>query len=37
MPSIEPASRETYDNDVRKVTYRDCDRNEIGFGGAPAE
>ena len=34
---IEPASRETYDNGVRKVTYRDRDGNEIGFGGAPAE
>lgn len=34
---IEPASQETYDNGVRKVTYRDRDGNEIGFGGAPAE
>ena len=34
---IEPASRETYDDGVRKVTYRDRDGNEIGFGGAPAE
>ena len=34
---IEPALRETYDNGVRKVTYRDRDGNEIGFGGAPAE
>ena len=25
------------DNGVRKVTYRDRDGNEIGFGGAPAE
>jgi catechol 2,3-dioxygenase-like lactoylglutathione lyase family enzyme len=32
---IEPAQRETYDNGVRKVTYRDPDGNEIGFGGAP--
>jgi len=32
---IEPASRETYDNGVRKVIYRDPDGNEIGFGGAP--
>ena len=32
---IEPASRETYSNGVRKVTYRDADGNEIGFGGAP--
>jgi hypothetical protein len=32
---IEPAQRETYDNGVRKVTYRDPDGNELGFGGAP--
>ena len=32
---IEPAERETYSNGVRKVTYRDADGNEIGFGGAP--
>ncbi|MGH9094240.1 MAG: VOC family protein [Acidimicrobiales bacterium] len=32
---IEPAKRETYDNGVRKVLYRDPDGNEIGFGGAP--
>ena len=34
---LEPAGRETYDNGVRKVTYRDPDGNEIGFGGAPVE
>jgi catechol 2,3-dioxygenase-like lactoylglutathione lyase family enzyme len=34
---IEPASRETYENGVRKVIYRDPDGNEIGFGGAPVE
>jgi predicted enzyme related to lactoylglutathione lyase len=34
---IEPAERETYSNGVRKVTYRDPDGNEIGFGGAPVE
>jgi catechol 2,3-dioxygenase-like lactoylglutathione lyase family enzyme len=34
---IEPAERETYGNGVRKVTYRDPDGNEIGFGGAPAD
>jgi hypothetical protein len=34
---IAPQSRETYANGVRKVTYRDADGNEIGFGGAPAE
>jgi len=32
---IEPASRETYGNGVRKVIYRDPDGNEVGFGGAP--
>jgi catechol 2,3-dioxygenase-like lactoylglutathione lyase family enzyme len=31
---LEPAQRETYDNGVRKITYRDPDGNEIGFGGA---
>jgi catechol 2,3-dioxygenase-like lactoylglutathione lyase family enzyme len=34
---IEPAERETYANGVRKVTYRDPDGNEIGFGGGPTE
>jgi catechol 2,3-dioxygenase-like lactoylglutathione lyase family enzyme len=34
---LQPAERETYDNGVRKVTYRDPDGNEIGFGGAPVE
>ncbi|HET8658676.1 MAG TPA: VOC family protein [Micromonosporaceae bacterium] len=33
---IEPVSRETYENGVTKVTYRDPDGNEIGFGGAPS-
>lgn len=33
---LEPASRETYANGVSKITYRDPDGNEIGFGGAPA-
>jgi len=33
---IEPAERETYDNGVRKITYRDPDGNEIGVGGGPA-
>ena len=32
---IEPHSRETYANGVRKATYRDADGNEIGFGDAP--
>jgi hypothetical protein len=30
---IEPAKRETYDNGVTKVTYRDAEGNEISFGG----
>jgi len=34
---MEPAERETYANGVRKVTYRDPDGNEIGFGGPPLE
>ena len=32
---IEPSTRETYSNGVRKVTYRDPDGNELGVGGAP--
>jgi hypothetical protein len=32
---LDPAKRETYENGVRKITYRDPDGNEIGFGGAP--
>jgi catechol 2,3-dioxygenase-like lactoylglutathione lyase family enzyme len=32
---VEPADRETYANGVRKITYRDPDGNEIGFGGGP--
>ena len=31
---LDPMSRETYSNGVRKITYRDPDGNEIGFGGA---
>lgn len=34
---IEPDVRETYDNGVRHVTYRDPDGNEISFGGAPTD
>ena len=34
---LDPAERETYENGVRKVTYRDPDGNEIGFGGGPVE
>jgi hypothetical protein len=33
---LEPAELQTYANGVRKVTYRDPDGNEIGFGGGPA-
>jgi hypothetical protein len=32
---LDPVLRETYANGVRKITYRDQDGNEIGFGGAP--
>ena len=32
---LEPARRETYENGVRKITYRDADGNEFGFGDAP--
>lgn len=32
---LDPVKRETYSNGVRKITYRDPDGNEIGFGGAP--
>lgn len=32
---LDPAEQETYANGVRKITYRDPDGNEIGFGGAP--
>ncbi len=34
---IEPVERETYSNGVRKVTYRDPDGNELGFGGGPVD
>jgi catechol 2,3-dioxygenase-like lactoylglutathione lyase family enzyme len=33
---LEPAELETYENGVRKATFRDPDGNEIGFGGSPA-
>jgi catechol 2,3-dioxygenase-like lactoylglutathione lyase family enzyme len=33
---IEPDRQERYDNGVRKITYRDPDGNEIGFGGQGA-
>ena len=32
---LDPVARETYTGGVRKITYRDADGNEIGFGGAP--
>ena len=32
---LQPAGSETYDNGVRKVTFRDDDGNEVSFGGAP--
>jgi hypothetical protein len=35
--ALAPAVQETLANGVRKVTYRDPDGNEIGFGGAPSE
>ena len=34
---LSPDLRETYDNGVRHVTYRDPDGNEISFGGAPQD
>ena len=32
---VEPSTRETYENGVRKTTYHDPEGNEIGIGGAP--
>jgi hypothetical protein len=32
---VEPARRETYENGVTKVTYRDPNGNEISLGGGP--
>lgn len=32
---LEPATRETYPNGVRKTTYIDPDGNELGFGEVP--
>jgi hypothetical protein len=34
---LDAEQREAYDNGVRKITFRDQDGNEIGFGGAPLE
>ena len=30
---LTPVQRETYDNGVQKITYRDADGNEISLGG----
>ena len=32
---VHPESRETYDNGVRKVIFRDPDGNELGCAGPP--
>jgi catechol 2,3-dioxygenase-like lactoylglutathione lyase family enzyme len=32
---LEPATRQTYENGVRKATYLDPDGNRFEFGGAP--
>ena len=32
---MEPSNQETYENDVRKITYVDPDGNEFGIGGVP--
>lgn len=32
---IDPAKQDDHANGVRKLTYRDADGNEIGFGGGP--
>ncbi|GAA1853031.1 VOC family protein [Asanoa iriomotensis] len=34
---LRPALDETYENGVRKVTYRDPEGNEVGFGGIPGQ
>ena len=34
---LEPDVRETYENGVRKATFRDPDGNEFGLGGAPVD
>jgi catechol 2,3-dioxygenase-like lactoylglutathione lyase family enzyme len=33
---IEPVSDDTYSEGARKISYRDPDGNEIGFGGSPS-
>lgn len=35
LRGLNPVTRENFPNDVRKMTYRDADGNEIGFGGSP--
>lgn len=32
---LTPTKHETYENNVRKITFRDPDGNEVSFGGAP--
>jgi hypothetical protein len=32
---VEPTTRETYENGVRKTTYHDPEGNEVGVGGPP--
>lgn len=34
---IDPQTRETYENGVRKAIYLDPDGNEIGVGGSPTD
>lgn len=34
---VDPDTRETYENGVRKMIYLDPDGNEIGFGGGPVQ
>jgi hypothetical protein len=34
---IDPATRETYGNGVRKAVFRDPDGHEVGVGGAPQD
>jgi catechol 2,3-dioxygenase-like lactoylglutathione lyase family enzyme len=35
LRGLAPDQRETYDNGVRKMTFRDPDGNEVAFGGMP--
>ena len=34
---VTPEAEETYDNGVRKTTFRDPDGNEVGVGGGPVQ